>query len=386
MSTQVEVQGAQEILREAESFVDREIRPFLHDFKQRESIPRETIRAMAERGYLAASWPSEYGGLELNPVDYGRFTELFGKASPAVRSLITVHTSLVGETLLRFGTDKQKADWLPKLSSGEWLSAFGLSEPEIGSDAKNIRTNWREEADAYVLNGSKKWITFGAIADVFVIVAENNGRSTAFWVERDFGGVETRRIEGLMAARETELAEIELTEVRVPKDHVIGRLNDGFEYVVTSALDHGRYSIAWAGLAIAQEALEAMVAYSRKRVQFGQRLNQFQLIRGMIGDATTKIHAARALCLRAGELRANRSPEAVIETTIAKYFASKVAVEVANDALQVHGANGFTDRYPVERLYREAKVLEIIEGSSQMQQEMIAHYGLKKYHKRGGKA
>lgn len=374
----------QEILHEAELFATREIRPYARQIQEQQSIPRSLIRAMAERGYLAASIPHEYGGMGLGPKAYGLLTEVFGKALPAVRSLLTVHTSLVSETLVRFGSPEQKSSWLPKLVRGEWIGAFGLTEPEVGSDAKNVKTTWREEADCYVLNGKKKWITFGGMADVFIIVASQEGRSTAFWVERQFDGVQTQAIEGVMVGGETGIAEIGLHEVRVPKSHLIGRMHEGFEYIVSGALDQGRYSIAWAGLAIAQEALDSMVTYSRKRKQFDQKLSHFQLIRGMIGDAVTKVHAARALCLRAAELREARDPQAVMETTIAKYFTSKIAVEVANDALQVHGANGISSEYPVSRLYKEAKILEIIEGSSQMQQEMISHYGLKTYYKRGG--
>ncbi|HFC12464.1 MAG TPA: acyl-CoA dehydrogenase, partial [Anaerolineae bacterium] len=329
-----------------------------------------------------APFPQEYGGLGLDPIYYGLFTELFGKACTATRSLLTVHSSLVGETLLRFGTAEQIATWLPQLAQGTKIAAFALSEPDIGSDAKNIKTTWHEEGDYYVLNGAKKWITFGHIADVFIIIASNQGKSTAFIVERAFPGLETKRVEGLMAGRATYLAEIQLQNVKVPKGNVLGRLNHGFSYVVSTALDFGRYSIAWAGVGIAQEALDAMVTYSRKRKQFNQTLRNFQLIRGMIGDAVTKVHAARALCLRAGELRIQKNLDASVETSMAKYFASKVAVAVANDALQVHGANGFTNKYPVERLYREAKVLEIIEGSSQIQQEIISSFGLKRYYKR----
>jgi len=380
----IELDLQQEIIHEAEQFAASEIRPYAQQIQEQQAIPESLIRAMAQKGYLAASVPTEYGGLGLGPRSYGQLTEVFGKALPAVRSLLTVHTSLVSETLVRFGTEEQKSSWLPKLVSGEWIGAFGLTEPEVGSDAKNVKTEWREEDDAYVLNGTKKWITFGHLADVFIIIASKDGRSTAFWVERKFDGVLTKPIEGVMVGGETGLAEIELHEVRVPKSHIIGRLNEGFEYIVTGALDQGRYSIAWAGLAIAQEALDSMVTYSRKRKQFDQKLHHFQLIRGMIGDAVTKVHAARALCLRAAELREARDPQAVMETTIAKYFTSKIAVEVANDALQVHGANGISNEYPVSRLYKEAKILEIIEGSSQMQQEMISHYGLKAYYKRGG--
>jgi alkylation response protein AidB-like acyl-CoA dehydrogenase len=365
------------IIEEAKAFVDAEIRPFVNDFEEKGGVPLELIRKMAAKGYLAAPFPEKYGGLGLDPVYYGLFTEVFG---------ITVHTSLVGETLLRFGTEEQKEKWLPQLARGEKIAAFGLSEPDIGSDAKSIMTTWNEEDDCYVINGRKKWITFGDIADVFIIIASNNGKSTAFIVERSFPGVETKRINGLMAGRATYLAEISLNQVKVPKENVLGKLNFGFEYIVSTALDNGRFSIAWAGLAIAQEALEAMVSYSRSRSQFGNKLRSFQLIRGMIGDAVTKIHAARALCMRASELRKQKDPDSAMETTMAKYFTSKVAVDVANDALQIHGGNGFTNQYPVERLYREAKVLEIIEGSSQIQQEIISDFGLKRYYKRSNKS
>ncbi|TVX91669.1 acyl-CoA dehydrogenase family protein [Paenibacillus agilis] len=375
----------QNVIQEVEQFVDEEIRPYVNQFEEQSGIPLELIRKMAAKGYLAAPLPYQYGGLGLDPVSYGQFTEVFGKACPATRSLITVHTSLVSETLLRFGTEAQKDKWLPKLASGEVIAAFGLSEPDVGSDAKSIKTVWREEAEHYVLDGVKKWITFGDIADVFVVIASNQGKSTAFIVERSFPGVTTKRIEGLMAGRATYLAEVHLDSVEVPKENVLGKVNFGFEYIVSTALDNGRYSIAWAGVGIAQEAVDAMVTYARNRIQFDQKLSDFQLIRGMIGDSVTQVHAARALCLRAGELRKARDSKATMETTMAKYFTSKVAVDITNNALQVHGANGFTNQYPVERLYREAKVLEIIEGSSQMQQEIISHYGLRQYYKRSKK-
>jgi alkylation response protein AidB-like acyl-CoA dehydrogenase len=378
-----EDQSQKAIIEESESFVNEEIRPYTNDFEESRGIPRSLIKKMAAKGYLAAPFPKQYGGLGLDPVYYGLFTEVFGKACVATRSLITVHTSLVGETLLRFGTENQKKKWLPRLANGERIAAFALSEPDTGSDAKNVKSEWHEEDNNYVINGVKKWITFGHLADVFIIIAANNGRSTAFLVERSSLGLETKLIEGLMAGRATYLAEIHLNNVKVPKENVVGKLHFGFEYVVSTALDYGRYSIAWAGVGIAQEALSAMVAYANKRAQFNQKLSSFQLIRGMIGDAVTKIHAARALSLRAGELRKKKDVNSTSETTIAKYFTSKVAVEVTNDALQIHGANGFTNQYPVERLYREAKVLEIIEGSSQMQQEIISDFGLKHYFKRG---
>jgi len=372
-----------QVLEEIKQFIADEIMPLQQAIYHEGGVPRTLIDSMAKRGYLAASISEEYGGLGMSPLLYGQFTELFGKACPATRSLLTVHTSLVSETIAKFGTSEQKAAWLPKLVSGEWIGAFGLTEPEVGSDAKSVKTSWKEVEDGYILNGTKKWITYGNLADVFIIVASCDGRSSTFLVEREQAGVSTKPLTKLMAGTGTHLAEIQLDQVKIPKHYMIGKKGFGFEYVVSSALDQGRYSVAWAGLAIAQAALERMVTYSRKRVQFDQKLSQFQTIRAMIGDAVTNIHAARALCEKAAEKRLIKAGDATMETTIAKYFASKVAVQVTNDALQVHGANGFHEDYGVERLYREAKVLEIIEGSSQMQQEIISHYGLKQYVIRG---
>ena len=192
----------------------------------------------------------------------------------------------------------------------------------------------------------------------------------------------TRPIENLLAGRAIYIAEIDLENVEVPAENVLGKEGFGFEYVVNSALDSGRYSVAWSGVSLAEAAIEAMVTYSRTRSQFGEKLRSFQLIRGAIGDATTKLHAAKAICLKAGSMRDANDVDAATETTIAKYFTSQVAVDVCNVAVQLHGANGLKDEYHVERYLRESKVLEIIEGSSQIQQEMIATYSLRKYFKK----
>ncbi len=214
------------------------------------------------------------------------------------------------------------------------------------------------------------------------MLASCDGQRTAFVVEREFDGLKTSRMKGLLARRASHVAEIELNDVYVPNENIIGRPGSGFPYVVGTALDHGRYGVAWSGVAVAQEALDAMVTYARKRRQFGKRICEFQLVQGIIGDAVAKTHAARALCVRAGELRRQGDSNAIMETTIAKHFASKVAMEVATDAVQVHGGNGCSSCYPVERLFREAKVLEIIEGTSQIQQQLIAKYGLRQYRQR----
>jgi len=363
------------------TFISQAIRPFAARFDEEGGLPRSVIARMGAAGFLGAPFPATYGGLGLNPLQYGLFTAEIGKACPATRSLLTVHTSLVGETLLRLGTEQQKDQWLPALATGEKIAAFALTEPKSGSDAKNMQTTYRKEGDGYVLSGRKKWITFGNLADVFMVAAVGAKGVSVFLVERAGGGVTTTPITGLMAGRGTHLAVVDLDEAKVPARNLIAREGTGFAYVINTALDFGRYSVAWGGLAIVEEAVEAITGYIRTRSQFGNKLYNYQLVQGMLADLITDLSAARALCVQAGEMRGARHEDAVMHTNIAKYFSSKAAVKASGEAVQIHGANGFVSSYPAERLFREAKVLEVIEGSSQIQQQLIATYGLQKYFK-----
>ncbi len=372
----------EKIVNQIRCFVDEEIRPRAGEFDRSEELPRDIINRMAEKKLLLASLPEEYGGLGLDQVYYGFLTEEIAKACCSTAGLITVQCSLVGETLLKWGSENLKNKWLPFLASGEKIGAFALSEPNIGSNANGVQTNYKQNGNGFILNGQKKWISFGQIADVFIVIASSGSERTAFIVEREADGLKISPMKGLLARRASHVAEIELNDVYVPKENIIGRPGGGFTYVVGTALDHGRYSIAWSGVAVAQEALDNMVTYSRSRKQFDRKLCEFQLIQGMIANAVTKVHAARALCIRAGQLRQQGHTNAITETSIAKYFTSKVAMEVTTDAVQVHGGNGCSNSFPVERLFREAKVLEIIEGTSQIQQQMIAKYGLRQYRRR----
>jgi alkylation response protein AidB-like acyl-CoA dehydrogenase len=369
----------QAILREARDFVRDVLLPRAGEFDREERLPREVINELARRGYTLASVPEKHGGLGLDPVPYGLLTEEIGKGCCSSRSLMTVQSSLVGETLSRWGTDEQRARWLMPMAREGKLGAFGLTEPEVGSDAKAVRTTYRKSGQGYVINGRKKWTSFGGIADFFVVIAKGDSEITAFIVERDAEGVEVSTQRGLLGNRAVHVAQLSFSNVRVPEDQVIGKPGSGFAFVVNTALDHGRYSIAWGGVAIAQAALESMVDYARTRKQFGRRIAQHQLVQRMLGRAVANTHAARALCLAAGEMRQRGDPDAAAETTVAKYFASKVAVDTTSDAVQVHGGDGCWDRYPAERLYREAKIMEIIEGTSQMQEQIIARHGLRKY-------
>lgn len=378
-SATMEERDPMAILKEVREFVDQEIRPHAATFEEEERIPRSLIAKMAARGYLAACFPKEYGGLGLDTIQYGMFTEEIAKGCSSVRAMLTVHSSLVGETLLRWGTEAQKQEFLPAMARGEKLASFALTEPETGTDAKNIQTQYRKEGNEYVIDGQKKWITLSAIADVFVVIARQGDLISAFLVDRSCEGITTKPMRGLLASKAAHVAEITFDQVRIPADRMLGKEGSGFTYIINTALDFGRYSIAWGGLGIAQAALEEMVRYSRSRKQFGQPIYQFQLIKGLIGNAVTQIHAARSLCRQAGQMRQEKHPDATMETNIAKYFTSTMATKVASDAIQIHGGNGCHNHYPVERLFREAKILEIIEGTSQIQQEFIADFGLIKY-------
>lgn len=370
------------IILEAKLFTEKEIRPFAGDFEREEKVPKELIKKMAERNYLAAPFPEEYGGLGLDPLYYGYLTEEIGKGCSSTRALLTVHTSLVGETLLKLGTKEQKEKYLKPMAKGELIAAFALSEPEVGTDAQSVKTSYKKEGNKYILNGSKKWISFGDIADIFIIMASEGKNVTAFIAERNFGGIKTKPIKGLMAGKAAHIAEIEINNLEIPEENVLGNVGGGFAFVGNTALDYGRYSIAWAATAVAGAALEEMVTYSRQRSQFDQKIYKFQTVREIIADATTKYLTSRALCIHAGNLRVEGSDESVMQTTIAKYYSSKIVMDVAKDAVQVFGGNGCTSEYPVERFFREAKIFEIIEGTSQVQQEIISRYALGKYYRR----
>ncbi|MEH7040793.1 acyl-CoA dehydrogenase family protein [Bacillus pseudomycoides] len=368
------------VIAEVKEFAQKHIRPIASEMDNKKVFPKSLIKKMAERGFLSASFPLKYNGLEMDPVQYGLFTEEIGKACCSTRTLITIQTSLIGESILRYGTKEQKDYWLTKISKGEKLGAFCLSEPTHGSDAKNIQTRYKREREKIFITGKKKWISFAGIADFFIVLATSNqGYTTAFIVDRYSKGIKVNEIDGIFASRATHIAEIEFNNVEVPEENILGNEGSGFTFIVSTALDHGRYSVAWGGVGLAQEALEVMTSYAKNRVQFDTAIHNHQLVQGMIGDSVTSLHAARALCLKAGEMRKKNDIDAINETNFAKYFSSKVAMKIATDAVQVLGANGCLNTYPTERLFREAKVLEIIEGTSQLQQLFAANYALYNY-------
>ncbi len=355
-------------------FVEKEIRPHADQFDREEAVPASLIRRLAERGYLGAALPSECGGWNQDAITYGLLHEEIGRGCSSVRSLLTVH-DMVGHAILRWGTTQQREFWLPRLSGGQVVAAFGLSEPNAGSDAARIETSATLAGDSYILNGEKKWVTFGQLASLFLIFALCEGQPSAFLVERDNPGLSAKQIGGLLGVRASMLAHLRLDGCRVSRESVVGKVGFGFSHVAASALDQGRYSVAWGCVGLAQACLEACLQYTARRKQFGSLLKDHQLIRRMISDMITNLAAARLLCLQAARLRSTGHPEAIPATSIAKYFASRAANQAARDAVQIHGASGCCNDHPVARYFRDAKIMEIIEGSNEIQQLTIAEYG-----------
>ena len=349
------------------------------EFDRTQSLPMDVIESLAVHGFLGAMIPPEWGGSGVTPAIYGELTEIIGKACTSTRTLLTVHSSLVAQTLLDLGSRAIKEKYLRDLATGRRIACFALSEDATGSDAAGVRTRYTRSGDGFVLDGGKKWISFAAVADVFLIFASENETVSAFLVERSMPGVTIRPMSGMMGNRATHMAEIILDGVELPRENVVASVGAGFSFVANTALTHGRYSIAWGGVAIAQAALEQMCQYAVTRRQFGAPIGASQLVRKLIGDVFTEVNAARELCRRAGELLAHRHVDAVHATNMAKYFSSVVAERAASSAVQVFGANGCWEGYPVERLYREAKILQIIEGTNEMQQMLLADHALKTF-------
>lgn len=372
--------SAQQKTSQAEfrTFVNEEICPRASECDRNEFTPPEIIKKLAQNGFLGAILPEAFGGQAMDMITYGILNEEIGRGCSSVRSLLTVH-NMVAHALCKWGSKSQKEYWLPKLASGKIIAAFALSEPNVGSDAKSVETTATLAGDAYILNGQKKWITYGQIADVFLVFAKCEDKPTAFLVEKNSPGFSIKPMSGILGVRASMSAELQFNNCQIPQENLVGKLGFGFSYVAATALDYGRYSVAWGCVGITQACLEACIKYTSERKQFGVYLKEHQLIRQMITQMIANVKAARLLCYQAGYLKEINDPNSIIETSIAKYFASITATKVANDAVQIHGGNGCSSEYPVERYLRDSKIMEIIEGSTQIQEITIAESGYQDY-------
>jgi alkylation response protein AidB-like acyl-CoA dehydrogenase len=354
-------------------FVDERIAPCAGEFDRTERIPRDVLDAVAETGLWGAVLPRSVGGTGTDMLTLGALHEEVGRGCSSVRSLLTVHT-MVAWAVHRWGSDRQRERWLGGLASGAVLGSFCLTEPDAGSDTRSITTQATERGGRWYLNGRKKWITGGQLAALFLVFARSQGQLAAFLVPRDAPGVEVVPIRGALGTRGSMLAEVILHDVDAGQDALLGPPHFGSGMVMTGALDLGRYSVACGCVGIAQACLNACADYTTSRRVGESQLRDLQLIRAKMSDMVTGICAARLLYEQAGRLKDAGSEATIMATWMAKYFAASMASSVASDAVQIHGANGCSDAYPVQRLYRDAKVMEIIEGSTEIQQITIAEY------------
>ena len=366
----------QQLIQEtARAFTDNEIVERARDNDRHQRFDTELVRKIAEQGYLGAIVPREYGGAGLDYLSYGLIVEEVGRGDSAMRTVISVQTSLVCSAIVRWGTEAQKQRYLPRLCSGEWLGCFGLTEPDTGSDAANQRTRARRTDDGWVINGAKMWISMGNHAKLAMIFAQTDPAKGhrglgCFLVETEGNdGYRPQVIHHKMGLHASDTAEISLSDCAVRDDQLLGEIGDGFKIAMTS-LDSGRFSVAAGCVGICQGCVDHSVAYAKERTQFDRPIASFQLVQAMLAEMRVQTDAARMLVYRAAHLKDHGRPSTT-ETSIAKLYASEAAVNCANTAIQVHGGSGYVDDHPVERYFRDVRVTTLYEGTSQIQKLII---------------
>jgi acyl-CoA dehydrogenase len=369
-----ELSEEQELIREtARSFCARELAPYTAEWDRNEAVDRAVVGKLAALGYLSAALPEEHGGMGLDMVSYTLVVEELGRTDSNIRGIVSVSNGLYGKSVARWGNEEQRAQLLPPLAAGEGLGCYALTEPGAGSDPGSLETRAERDGEGWVISGQKIFITLGSWAStalVFARTGEPGPRGiTCFAVPTSADGFEARPIKGKLGLRAQDTAELFLDDVRVGDDTVVGKVGGGFK-VAMSALDHGRISLAAGCVGIAQGCLDASIAYTKERRQFGRSVASFQLVQELLADIAVETEAARLLVWRAAVL-ADKAVRHTVEASYAKYFASEVAVRAANAAVQAHGGYGYVDEYPVGKYLRDARVTTLYEGTSQIQKLLI---------------
>ncbi len=356
-------------------FAEAEIRPHVRAWDEAQQFPRELLSGLAALGLMGIQFPEHWGGAGMSAIDYCICLEELARVDPSVALSVAAHNGLGPAHIQMFGTDAQKARWLPPLARGEQLGAWALTEPGAGSDAAGMRTVARRDGDSWVLDGTKTFITHGASADVIVVMASTDRARgakgiSAFVVERGTPGLRAGRKEDKLGMRASETTEVVLEGCRVPADHLLGEEGTGF-IAALQVLDAGRIGIAALAVGLAQGAFEAARDYAASRRQFGQPIASFQAIQWKLADMAVRIEAARLLTYRAAGLK-DRGGRTTLESAMAKLYASEIAVRAAEDGVQIHGGYGFVKDYPAEKYFRDVKLTTIGEGTSEIQRLVIA--------------
>ena len=366
-----------EIRKLAHDFADKEIAPGARERDRAERFPADVLQKMAPIGFLGGPVPEEYGGMGVDFISHAIITEEIGRADSSVRTTLSVQISLVELTILKWGTEEQKRAWLPRLCKGEVIACFGLTEPAVGSDATRLQATAKRDGNDWIINGRKMWISNGSVSKLALVFANadpSKGHKgiTAFLIDRDTSPYGSQSLHGKLGLRSSDSSELILDNVRVPDSGRLGEVGEGFK-IAMSALDSGRYSVAAGAVGTAQAAIDASVAYATQRKTFGKPIAGHQLVAELIADMVVETEAARLLVWRAGDLK-NKGRPNTRETSIAKLYASEIAQRVTDNGIQIHGGYGFSDEFPVERFWRDARVNRLYEGTTQIQKLIISRF------------
>ncbi len=362
------------------TFGEKEITPDRNQWDEEQTFPLEIFKKLGELGLMGVLVPQSYGGSGFTYDEYITVVSELAKIDPGIGLSVAAHNSLCTGHIMQFGNEEQKQRWLPKLATAEWIGAWGLTEPNTGSDAGNMRTTAVKDGNEWVINGTKNWITHGKSGDIAVVIVRTGEKGdshgmTAFVVERGTPGFKAGKKEDKLGMRTSETAEMIFEDCRIPEENMLGEVGQGFIQSM-KILDGGRISIAALSIGIAEGAYEAALAYAQEREQFNQPIFNFQGISFKLVDMATQIENAKLLTYQAADLK-NRGKEVTKASAMAKYYASECAVFCANDAVQIFGGYGYTKDYPVEKFYRDAKLCTIGEGTSEIQKLVISRAILK---------
>lgn len=364
----------------AKDFAEKEIRPHFMKWDETQEFPVDLFKKAGELGLMGVLVPEEYGGSGMGYFEYIMVIREVAKVCGSIGLSVAAHNSLCTNHILKFGNEEQKKKWLPKLATAEWIGAWGLTEPNTGSDAGRMKCVAKQDGDYWVLNGAKNFITHGKTGDVIVVIARtgeplDSHGMTAFVVERGTPGFEGGKKEDKLGMRASETAEVIFTDCRVHKDNILGEVGEGFIQAM-KILDGGRISIGSLGLGIAEGALEASVKYAKEREQFGKPISAFQGISFKLADMATEVEAAKLLLYQAAD-KLMKGEKVNKLSAIAKYYASEVGVRVSTEAVQIFGGYGYIKEFPVEKFYRDSKLCTIGEGTSEIQKLVISRELLK---------
>ena len=375
MDTITTTESLHMIQQSARDFALNYLKPHVMEWDESQHFPIDAMRQLGKMGFLGVLVPEKYLGAGLGYQEYITVIEEIAKIDPSIGLSLAAHNSLCTGHILQFADEEQKSKYLPHLATGRWIGAWGLTEPNTGSDAGRMQCVAKQDGDHFIINGTKNWITHGKSSDVAVVIArtgellDNNGM-TAFIVERSTSGFKAGKKENKLGMRASETAEMIFDNCRIHKSQVLGKVGEGFKQAL-KVLDGGRISIAALSLGIAKGAYEASVEYSKQRQQFGQPISSFQAISFKLADMLTKIQMAEVLTRKAAFLK-DRHLKMIKEAAMAKYYASEICVQIATDAVQIFGGYGYTKDFPVEKFFRDSKLCTIGEGTSEIQKVVIS--------------